>query len=148
MLLCSYTHIPQKLYCSIYMQNVTTAENWIHQSFSLAHLGLLKIEVLADGSEQSAQALQRLFVVILKQLDNAVMHNRFSQHLELEQLTDELNVSNRTSPSLVLGLLQLFLKPLALGCLKETPKRIFQTKSNTPHGRGEAAVSSITYRCS
>lgn len=93
---------------------------------SLAHLGLLKVEVLADGSEQSAQTLQRLLVVILKQLDNAVVHDGFGQHLELEQLTDELDVADRTPPGLVLCLFQLFLEPLALRRLKpagKTPKR-------------------------
>lgn len=90
------------------------------KAISPPHLGLLKIEVLADGSEQSAQTLQRLFIVILKQLDNTIVHNSFSQHLELEQLTNELNVADRTSPSFVLCLLQLFLKSVALSCLKQT----------------------------
>lgn len=105
----------------------------MNDGVSLAHLGLLKVEVLADGSEQSAQTLQRLLIVILKQFDNTVVHDGFSQHLELEQLTDELNVADRTPPSLVLCLLQLFLEPLALRRLKpagETPKRYLATGQN------------------
>lgn len=90
----------------------------MNHGVSPAHLGLLKVEVLADGREQSAQTLQRLLVVILEQLDDAVVHDGFGQHLELEQLTDELDVADGTPPRLVLGLLQLFLEPLALRRLK------------------------------
>lgn len=37
----------------------------LRKQLSSPHLGLLEVEVLADGGEQPAQALQRLLVVIL-----------------------------------------------------------------------------------
>lgn len=79
-----------------------------------AHLGLLEVQVLADGGEQPAQALQGLLVVVLEQLDHAVVHDGLRQHLELEQLADELDVADGAPPGLVLGLLQLLLQPVAL----------------------------------
>lgn len=106
--------------------------------FPLPHLGLLKVQVFADGGEQPAQTLQRLLVVILEQLDDAVVHDGLRQHLELEQLADELDVADGASPGLVLGLLQLLLKPLALGRLeaeeggKRSKRGVFETKSKRP----------------
>lgn len=90
----------------------------INQDSSPPHLGFLEVQVLSDGGEQPAQALQRLLVVVLQQLDNTVVHDGFSQHLELEELADELDVADGTPPGLVLGVLELFLKPLALRRLK------------------------------
>lgn len=69
------------------------------------HLGLLEVQVLADGGEQPAQALQRLLVVVLQQLDHAVVHDGLSQHLEFEELPDELDVADGAPPRLVLRLL-------------------------------------------
>lgn len=88
----------------------------------LSHLGLLEVQVLADGGEQPAQALQGLLVVVLEQLDHAVVHDGLRQHLELEQLADELDVADGAPPSLVLGLLQLLLQPVALRRLREARK--------------------------
>ncbi len=90
----------------------------MNQLSSPPHLGLLKVEVLADGGEQPAQALQRLLVVVLQQLDNTVMHDGLRQHLELEELADELDVADGTPPGLVLVFLQLLLKPLTLRRLR------------------------------
>ncbi len=78
------------------------------------HLGLFKVQVLADGGEQPAQALQRLLIVVLQQFDNTVVHDGLCQHLQLEELADELDVANGAPPGLVLGVLQLFLKSLTL----------------------------------
>ena len=72
-----------------------------------AYLGLLKVQVLADGGQQSTEALQRLLVVVLQQLDDAVVHDGLRQHLQLEQLADELDVAQRPPARLVLRLLQL-----------------------------------------
>ena len=57
------------------------------------YLGLLKVQVFADGGEKPAEALQRLFVVILQQLHDTVVHDGLGEHLQLEQLTDELDVA-------------------------------------------------------
>lgn len=90
-----------------------------------AHLGLLKVKVLADGGEQSAQTLQRLLVMVLQQLHHTVMHDGLRQHLELEEFADELDVADGTPPGLVLGFLQLFLKTLAL-CRLRGPKEYLE----------------------
>lgn len=73
----------------------------------MAHLGLLKVQVLADGGEQPAKALQRFLVMVLQQLDHAVVHDGLCQHLEFEQLPDEPDISYGAPAGLVLGLLQL-----------------------------------------
>lgn len=52
--------------------------------------------------------------MVLEQLDHAVVHDGLRQHLELEQLADELDVADGAPPGLVLGLLQLLLQPVAL----------------------------------
>lgn len=78
------------------------------------YLGLLKVQVLADGGQQPAQALQRLLVVVFQQLHDAVVHDDLREHLELEQLADELDVAQRAPPGLVFGLLQLVDEPLLL----------------------------------
>lgn len=99
----------------------------------LPHLGLLKVQVLADGGEQPTQTLQRLLVVVLQQLHHTIVHDGLSQHLELEELPDELDVAYGASPSLVLGLLQLFLKPLALRRLQQTkPMSEIRPAPNSP----------------
>lgn len=104
-------------------QNVlTTLVHVINQRSSPPHLGLLKVEVLADGGEQPAQTLQRLLIVVLQQLDDTVMHDGLRQHLELKELADELDVADGTPPGLVLGFLQLFLHPVTLCRLRRTKK--------------------------
>lgn len=92
------------------MKDVATENH----GFVSTHLGLLEVQVLADGGEQPAQALQGLLVVVLEQLDHAVVHNGLRQHLELEQLADELDVADGAPPRLILGVLQLLLEPVAL----------------------------------
>lgn len=84
-----------------------------------SHLGLLKVQVLADGGEQPAEAFQRLFVVVLQQLDHTVVHDGLRQHLQLEQLADELDVADGPPAGFVLGFFQLLLEPLALRRLKD-----------------------------
>ena len=83
------------------------------------HLGLLKVQVLADGGEQAAEALQTLLVVVLEQLDHAVVHDGFGQHLQLEELADEPDVADGASARLVLGLLQLGLQVIPLAGLQQ-----------------------------
>jgi len=83
------------------------------------HLGLLEVQVLADGGQQPAEALQGLGVVVLEQLHDAVVHDDLRQHLELEQLADELDVAERPPPGDVLRLLELHGKPLLLLRLPE-----------------------------
>lgn len=58
-----------------------------------AHLRLLEVQVLPDGGQQPAQTLQTLLVVVLQQLHDAVVHDVFRQHLQLEQLANELDVA-------------------------------------------------------
>lgn len=48
--------------------------------------------------------------MVLQQLDDAVVHDGLSQHLQLEQLADELDVAQRPPARLVLRLLQLRLQ--------------------------------------
>lgn len=50
--------------------------------------------------------------MVLQQLDHTVMHNSLRQHLELEELANELDVADGTPAGLVLGFFQLFLKTL------------------------------------
>lgn len=92
--LCSFTkREPNYRFCDFSSSSTLTA----------SHLGLLKVQVLPDGSEQSAQALQRLFIVILQQLDHAVMHDGLSQHLQLKQLANEPYVADGAPSGFVLG---------------------------------------------
>lgn len=69
------------------------------------YLCLLKVQVLADGGQKSAETLKTLLVMVLQQFDDAVMHDRFGQHLQLEQLSDELNVAEGTASGLILRFL-------------------------------------------
>lgn len=73
--------------------------------YVMLYLGFLKVQVLADGGQQSAQALQGLLVVVLEQLHNAVVHDDLGEHFELEQLADELDVAQRAPPGLVFSIL-------------------------------------------
>lgn len=57
------------------------------------YLGLFKVKVLADGGQQSTQALQGLLVMVFEQLYNAVVHDDLRQHFKLEELTNELDIS-------------------------------------------------------
>lgn len=59
----------------------------------LYYLGLLKVQVLANCGEQPAETLQRLFIVILQQFHYTVVHDGLRQHLQLEEFTNELNVT-------------------------------------------------------
>lgn len=90
---------------------------------SVSYLGLLKVEVLADGGQQPTQALQGLGVVVLEQLHDAVVHDDLGEHLELEELPDELDVAQRAPPGLVFGALQLVGELLLLLWLPEENKR-------------------------
>lgn len=65
--------------------------------------------------------------MVLQQLDNTVVHDGLRQHLELEELTDELDIADGTPSGLVLGVLQLFLKPLTLRRLRGTKERLTNT---------------------
>lgn len=94
--------------------------------------------------------------MILQQLDDTIVHNGFSQHLELEELPDELDVADGTSAGLVLGLLQLLLQPLALSRLKKGGKGQASDQSNgledsnlqLPASRTDAVESSSFCRLS
>lgn len=56
--------------------------------------------------------------MVLQQLHHTVVHDGLRQHLELEKFADELNVADGTPSGLVLGFLQLLLKPLTLRRLR------------------------------
>ncbi|KAF3848124.1 hypothetical protein F7725_021152 [Dissostichus mawsoni] len=77
------------------------------------------IEVLSDGGQQSAEALQRLFVVVLQQLHDAVVHDDLCEHFQLEQLSDELHVAHRAPAGVVFLALQLLSETLLLLRLQE-----------------------------
>lgn len=78
------------------------------------YLGLLKVQVLADGGEQPAQALQGLLVVVLEQLHHTVVHDGFGQHLQLKKLPNELDVAQGAPPGLVPSFVQLLLQASSL----------------------------------
>ena len=78
------------------------------------YLCFLKIQVLANGSEQATQALQGFFIVVLQQLHHAVMHDGFRQHFEFEELSDELDITNGSPPGFVLSFFQFIVEPRPL----------------------------------
>lgn len=59
----------------------------------LMYLGLFKVKVLANGGQQSTQALQGLLIMVFEQFYNAVMHDDFCEHFKLKKLTNKLDVS-------------------------------------------------------
>lgn len=71
------------------------------------YLGLFKVEVLANGGQQSTQALQGLLVMVFEQFYNAVVHDDLCEHFQLKELTNELDVSQGAPPGRVLSLPQL-----------------------------------------
>lgn len=86
------------------------------------YLGLFKVKVLADGGQQSTQALQGLLVMVFEQLYNAVVHDDLRQHFKLEELTNELDISQWAPPGLVFSLLKLLNEPLLLFLLPGNEK--------------------------
>lgn len=50
--------------------------------------------------------------MVLQQLYDAVVHDGLRKHLQLKQLSDELDVAEGTAAGLVLRFLQLFFQPL------------------------------------
>lgn len=97
------------------------------RSVWFCYLGLLKVQVLADGGQQSAEAFQRLLVMVFEQLYDAVVHDHLSEHFEFEKLPNELNVAKGAPPGFVFGLLQLLSQPLLHLLLAET-ERSFRMK--------------------
>ncbi|KAF3848125.1 hypothetical protein F7725_021153 [Dissostichus mawsoni] len=77
------------------------------------------IEVLSDGGQQSAEALQNLFVVVLQQLHDADVHDDLCEHFQLEQLSDELHVAHPAPAGVVFLALQLLSETLLLLRLQE-----------------------------
>jgi len=86
----------------------------------MRYLSLFKVQVFADGGEQPAEALEGLFVVILQQLHHTVVHDGLGQHLQLEELADELYVAEGPPAGYVFGLLQRHLQALTLLVLRKT----------------------------
>lgn len=76
---------------------------------SANYLGLLEVKVFSDGAEESTEALQALAIMVFKQLDHAIVHDRFCQHLELEQLADEFDISSGASAGFILCFLKFLL---------------------------------------
>ena len=66
-----------------------------------SYLCFLKVQVFANCGEQATQTLEGLFIVVLQQLHHAVMHDGFSQHLEFEELSNELDVANGSPPGFI-----------------------------------------------
>lgn len=74
------------------------------------YLCFFKVQVFADGGEQATKALKGFFVMVLQQLHHTIMHDGFSQHLEFEEFSNELDVTYGSPPGFVLGFFQLIVK--------------------------------------
>lgn len=70
--------------------------------------------------------------MVLQELDNAVVHDGLCQHFQLEQLSDELDVSERPSTCLVFGIHQLFIQALTLLFLW-LKKKVYQKYNFNKH---------------
>lgn len=57
------------------------------------HLVLGCVQFFADGGHQLAETLQRLLVFIFQEFDHTAVYDVCRQHLELEELADQLHVS-------------------------------------------------------
>ncbi len=66
---------------------------FLRHIMSVCHLGLLTVQIFPDGGQQAAETLQTLLLLLLHQFDDAVVHDVHRQHLQLEQLPNELDVA-------------------------------------------------------
>lgn len=53
-------------------------------------LGLLQVQVHASGGQEPSKTLETLLVMVLQQLNDALVHDQLCQYLQLKQLSDEL----------------------------------------------------------